>query len=1662
VEARASAARLLGTVSKSPLARTIYSYLAKSPEEMFTTGRGSRLVSRLSSAVADGASPAALQVAFKNLPYSVASSLTSARSPADVSALLADAVRGNAPEDLYAAKARLAQVQSMLSSNERLTSMGLSTVDDIYSLMGERAMLEERLNARVDPALEAPMNLPVNSALGRIVRNAATNPLERFLASVVTGGVPLPVTAKIGTTDADLALNEVRTLRAAQGRLYSQALDAAGIPASEQPTLGEYASDQMNPLRPAVAAAGGRAAGLLRRADAMVADVAAAEAKAATYDRAAQANIALRSPDLTEAERLAFQAEAEEAGMLRWRRSSTAFSRFWDQVHSTQVPDHTAPNASADAKATGIQNLTRFLNRLGVRPVVRDRVLDLYASATKEDEVYRAMEETGRAVRTSPLLDPREANQMATFFGNRYENERITGSVVTGEGMSRNLVPTVYERSPDGIPLYMASGPEELMGGFRLPNYDDVVQATSYWRRILQNAGVDVSEKVGAGGRKLGGKMLVPQKLAQVYKVGAHTLQASTRAFKTAIILPRSIPIGYFVGLGNKGPSTFALRTIGAQVLRVLANDIPYSLADPTDIASLAKRFEDIPGLTSDSPVELMGAISNSLESEVRASTRGNFMWHGAVTGQPDLGIYDAASQYAALRSSAPDMRMFGQGYELGNVQSWARGPLGKAWHEAMTPIIERFRKTLESERGSPVSFADARDTLLANRKLQFDQTFGWDPEVARSISTGYGGKALDAEAQAEVARMDAKLSDLRAAYDDSWANGTKAESDRIYQEMKALGTLRTETEATVGGDRAKVGTPAYAEWFRTKAEAAYREGRPGPVGAVPGWLPSSRKVSVNSVRQFTNWAYENWITSRDIKYARGPAFMGVLARERERLSSLGWSGAELENRATLNAAARVRDIMFDLGSHSATGHFFRNIVPFGSAWANELANWGWHIPAEMYPGVGQVYLAKRIQALAGTLQLLGVDLGTKTTIPGLGDLVKMLTGGPVPISAQFNPLGASILTEGGALVPGLGPLPQLALNAITSRTHNHVAQAIDTALTPYGPTPGIGPANLTRLYEGLVGKVPPWVEMWGASQDYAWQSAVDTGTAEQYRGGRDIGGKFFYQTQPKESSYSQDQAGIAKFQSDYAAWLHRLGAAGERSAQKYALASFVLSAASPANIYITDPVYQEYQALRAAIGNVPSASRSAYFDELAREYPHSQLYGAPRTVLRPDAAMAAAQSKTASTYRQFLGQLDTGARTAMSAEDFARNGLFLTSYHHLQAQRTQLLSEMAAGKGAAGVLDNWYSYSDALAALDRGWSNYTMFHKAEDGNLQAYFASLPNDAAHPNLTIAQERLFTLMGTLRDALPTLAQEDGVRPQAYKDIRTLITQTIDKLNTQYGPARSPIEAALTNWFDTQAGPYFAAADKIYRQIDATAKADRGPLYDQLRALADNAKPYTDAQGNVYPTPEAWSYNAKSPAEQTLARLKWASNQLEWLTEFQRSTITGEPPSPAARTFFDLVNATQARLKAEQAKQTGTGSTARKDAIAQFYQSFLNQKAAQLGMTNEWNLAQQAPFERLATLKFFPDDPTFYNVVGDIRSIWNTIQSAPGNPVPGGSSALATYYQNIVYSQLDALRRQYPDTFGRDMSLLEQATAPAGANLRAGADMYRAIFFNNWFV
>lgn len=970
-------------------------------------------------------------------------------------------------------------------------------------------------------------------------------------------------------------------------------------------------------------------------------------------------------------------------------------------------------------------------------------------------------------------------------------------------------------------------------------------------------------------------------------------------------------------------------------------------------------------------------------------------------------------------------------------------------WYKAMSIRLQQIAKSPEV------------------RKFYIDDLS--DPQRVLSRMEGNEGRAAGVDDMLEmwdeaidpdtVGAMKSRLEATTRALDEvSQLIGQGTAAERIRD------ALRSGRYADESGKAFDLGSAEFAEELKRIVD----DGQWAPDAKVLAireneYMYAGVNERLSGLRSMRDGVFKLFYTGIDKAVARQPLWRGLARREYNRLISLGWKPERAKKAAEALAYRQTADMLYRIGETTSGHHFARNISPFLPAFQELTTTWAYRIPKEMGAGFlapGWARLARKVDVYMDFFKQSGMVKTRTTTNPETGEVEEeYYTEIPV-LSHMFSKMfGANIQATASlesftgilpdpqkkekALIPGLSSPTSYLLGEFANQTD--IADELVDALLPFGREATIGPTAVNRIFAAF-GWVPFWESGTSDYQHHLINSSIDDGIQIAFtKYGKDM---------PKLKDYDDEDAYVKAHQ----AWVEKIVQEGEKWSTVRYLTRGIGSAILPFSVNYQPERAREMQTIWALINSPAESERtlaSPLINAFKETYPDAVWFANGKSInLAPD--------RDFSVSDPFFEQISMGLRDEMTPEEYVRYSVGMNSYYVYLNRRNQALRE--AGDTPFEILTNGFDKSMNIAKIDAEWNQYLALTDEEDpvGGGRSFHALFDlyqrarDEAASReghgfDVTVDDQYLLDVKKGMQ-ALSGLFTENGIRDGEYREILGTLSEAGSGIN--YPEPTTAQGQAIAHFFEANR-EYHEKVGAIYDVINITDRAERAPLYEQLRQLA-NAQEPTVYNGFKLPTPEQASWGNLSQQEQDVRLVEWGKLEPEWLTNFQAKKLGIKGSPEKLDELFTFMNASDVQFR-HQSQNLHPSSNDYQDMKA-FYAGNAAQKAKELGLSHIIALKELAPVFRIDYLigKDFKNE-SWNQAVKMAEDVWSRLSSR--DIAVAGSTPEAVYYQKWLTTRVEEMRNADPG-FRKLLDRVKEAFIPTGQEDMGQMDFYWKLWFDGF--
>ena len=932
------------------------------------------------------------------------------------------------------------------------------------------------------------------------------------------------------------------------------------------------------------------------------------------------------------------------------------------------------------------------------------------------------------------------------------------------------------------------------------------------------------------------------------------------------------------------------------------------------------------------------------------------------------------------------------------------------------------------------------------------------------------------------------------------WVKRMKQELDDLIGDgpdaEKIVTALRTGRMVGPSGRVVRVGDKSFAKELELMVEDQTWMPRVEAVPQTEDWMWYDHRFG--GVERFRDQAFNLFYTKPDLYMSRAPLFRNIAVREQKRLMSLGWNRNRAAAAAKAHAARRTADMLYRIGESTSAQHFLRNIFPFFPA-AQELATtWLYRVPKSLGGGFllpGYLRLGRRGHIFMNALKQAGIveedSQGRLTApLPGFGPLMTILTGSPVPLKARTDlrtfagllPIPDKLFSSEedlsfperlSGLIPSLGA-PTAAQLAFFAEKFSMPDEWVD-ALLPFGREINLGPRALENMIMAFGIDLPIMAEngtaMWNlGTNDYQQMLrtfAVEDGVRIALTAHAD---EMPVKPELTGNQRHQDKQ-MKQYEADFVKWRDKILSEAEGQSSWQMFWRGFMSPFLPMTVSYSTEYEDQMMKVWETLSVLPDGGgevRSAMLEAFRAEYPEAVWYQNGKTInLGPERDFSETDA--------FLQEWIAGNIETMNPYEYLNWSVGMQSYRIHQNKVEQAFKAMGSTPGEVLVSG---SERDDIHELNQAWNDYLDWTSSINDDKQGrsfaeLFAMYQRASAarygdQPEIRLTPEQNIRVQAKrLLRTLATDFTEDGIRDSDYKSVVGQITANLD--GTIYGPPKSALNVAITEWWNKAGRPYIEKVGDIYDKIEKTPAALRAPLYDKLRAIANNQEQRVRRLfGKGMPTPEEVFWGNLEAPEQADRRLDWAGMPPEWLTNFQREKVGIPGPEKKMEQLGDVIN--EAAIEFEEYVRKNDLSSGSNDYA--FYKDWYDQqvrkRAKELGVLKQYEDYYAAPtFERIDNIFRQEFSNVNWNATVSVtKQIYGIIESTKLDSgdfasVRGTSDTAAFYHRWLIGpgGQIDKARELDPE-FNRIMGRFEKAFREPGKDVLPAQDLYWKLFFDGF--
>lgn len=729
----------------------------------------------------------------------------------------------------------------------------------------------------------------------------------------------------------------------------------------------------------------------------------------------------------------------------------------------------------------------------------------------------------------------------------------------------------------------------------------------------------------------------------------------------------------------------------------------------------------------------------------------------------------------------------------------------------------------------------------------------------------------------------------------------------------------------------------------------------------------------------------------------------------------------------------------------------------------------------------------------------------------------------------SFNPANLNFIGTGpdwhGIPLPGLSQqynvlLAQWArgdLPGVRTKGMNF-ARAIAEVLQPYGQDVRLGPPALNLAWTFAVAgmapddpkaafkfmqdhAVPPW-ELFArgyvetqfdlGAEDAMRQARVIVGAAPDseaistYRNeaGQTVTGYLY----PHDELGKLTPGGEASYKSDYEAWQDDVLRETKSLMLGTGFIRLVGATLFPTQLRVTTDYQQDANALYDELAGKKPADydenpdspaamryrslRDKLYNEWIADHPGGNFY----LIAKSDVTgqQVGTLPYTVSDEDPFYEQIRAGLREANTPLEYLAKAAGWESYRFYTGQRAAALAEAGAVDGPTALLAG-FDTKQANLQFQQSWQNYLTLNPEFDLMFKQQRDAWVAEGVSPDQTMTTEFLWQAKQDL-NALAPLFTVDGIRGS---DFKTVLAKVNERFSEGFVPgvAKDPMAAGVSWYWNTVLDPMFEELNPLFTQADAMSAAgeDASAVWEKIRNVYNkwDSKTLMGPDGLRYPSPSEALFSNRSPEEQHLATVKWASKPISWLNGFQRDTVGYNIPPRADEFFFardTRMDAFYAFVKDPNNNPSNKGRPRSEwtamSPNSKAYEAAVADRDADIARIAAGFGPQYADLNKLDTSPpavriimskvsiGVPGYQTFLRAASMASDAYDAIVEAGFSPRADGNTAVAQ--KAPVFAFIADMRNKDPH-FDDFMADLGTAVPLAGKDTREGVPLYQAIFF-----
>lgn len=1352
------------------------------------------------------------------------------------------------------------------------------------------------------------------------------------------------------------------------------------------------------------------------------------------------------------------------------------FPEVWMPTAASKPVDWATHNASV---------IGDYLRRAGTPPATIRRVMQEMFDAKTQFEAFHkwltssvpdAIAEGLTRGKYSKLEAAREAVKRGEFGGldlqlfdevtrifrksaDEIEHSRIhtVAGVHPATGDPIRVAQPVLWYEEGGLRRPLPSQPTELVQRVTLPSVEALTEANALIAR-MKNATPGVR---------------------QAYDAVRGTFKTATTVFKPLILGPRFVAmtlriqmeqVARMAAFGYR-PSEMLISIAGRTIERINRSPLPFGMPMPKKMAAyLAERGK------------ILGEIDSTdlgmLVDYAQKGSQGEIVWRS----HPEWASGKVRPSKAEAKLAAQALQEY-------------------YWEKHTDPIVrtlarvgpERFLDEVKRSDYLSLQLAEMKphidrmgisvDDYVALKWQELQEITSGDATLINAIGTGTwrykGAVPEEITGQLEVLRADLRAGEraLAEATANKESSIVLAELSRNVKELRER-VARLEDKAASYGKGVRLGD-AYPVRRQLAKRMSEGEWRPPP--SIPyrmGMLRGEPGTVLEHVQHIAKTLGDGFYyplrfaTKADLNLTRGSLYMQVYKRTQAMLQRHGWEPGFAEAAARARASAFTKDLMYDLSARSSLHRALSDQSYFLPATQEVAYTWFVKIPARYYWPVGAAYLALRGDQLLELLRETGAirkdPYGEDMLMaPWVGWLLApgALSGAiTVPDTIFGRPKSLNLVFQG---LPQLSTPSNVLLGRL-ARNYGGVFQAMSDVLQEYGPDQSLWPAHVTYAYE-LASTIfgeggPPPFAFDGGYSKVAYQRTQDQAIQAAYQEMLDEGIKpprpEHFLTDEKDPRSGEPIADEAAYKEALQAWWDELQSRARSRLLGMLGVRLYGSTIGPFSVQATEEERLQYQRFWQSLGITSRAqltdAQREVVDEWLRDHPESLAYAT--SYYGPgDASLP---------YEDFgEGEFDDKLRAGLirllppeeymvAVQTWDAYRVFINRVHNCAEK---------AGATVADQLRNWSVYASCSRDARYDWERFL----ALNPDAQAYlkdnkerWAKITGD--RPTLTFEAERQAELANLLKESAGYL-NEAGVGYE-YRAVSSALSElaTYEKPTTERGK--------LVEWYINDiVGTYSAKLKELqakaeeFRLNSQDDKAAR--VYDAIRRFKDSQGPVVGPDGDRYPSPQVFLWNAMEPEAREQAKLAWASKPVSWLSRFQRARVyrnLGAPASKVSAFLEDIQEINRDYYEALDRLDLAPNSEQREwmDALREKLFIRTADKYGRWAL-DVLTLELAPPIVRYEAIGYGMDNEKWAMMVEAAKFYYGQIKREGYDPAWYSEFAVArkAYLESVIERFRDPDSPDYDRGFARLWEQL-QAALPEGNRMRPWVPLYEAVLFGQF--